>query len=139
MKRTRDWFGQAKAFLDDAKRNHEAGSWYIGCFLSQQSAEFSIKALCQHLGVHCWGHNLLELLQNLSAVKEQVKIDDQIDTACKILNKYYISTRYPDAYPSGSPHEQFSAVESVNAIKLASEVMGFVARHLEASDIDHQE
>jgi HEPN domain-containing protein len=44
---------------------------------------------------------------------------------CARLNRYYILTRYPDAFDRGAPADQFFASDACQAIADAEEVIGF--------------
>ena len=46
----------------------------------------------------------------------------------RVLNRYYIPTRYPDAYPSGVPAEMYNDSDASQALKLAEEVYNFARR-----------
>jgi HEPN domain-containing protein len=48
-----------------------------------------------------------------------------------VLTKYYIGTRYPDAYTSGAPANLFSKGESERAITCAREVYAFADEEIE--------
>ena len=69
-----------------------------------------------------WGYDLIDLMKEL---KETIKIPKDLEKNCSILNLYYISTRYPDAFTSGYPSEKFSKQQTEEAIKLVSEVLTF--------------
>jgi len=125
LNRSKDRLNQAESFLLDAKELHKKGSYYLVCFLSQQTAEFSLKALCEYLNIICWGHELLNILTILEN-KGNIQFPNKIKTACYVLNKYYISTRYPNAFSSGTPANLFSEFESEQAINFAEEVFKFV-------------
>lgn len=53
-------------------------------------------------------------------------IPDELVDACARLNLYYIPTRYPDAFSSGSPSEKFTKSQSEKALNDAKEVLDFV-------------
>ncbi len=124
MNRANDWLTQADAFLMDAERNHQNQSYYLSCFLSQQAAEFALKSFCEFLKIRCWGHELVQIISNLISLRKVV-FPDNIKNYCAILTKYYIGTRYPDAFTSGAPAKLFTKLESEQAIMLAKEVYIF--------------
>ena len=125
MNRAQDWLNQSIAFFQDAKNNNKLKSYYLCCFLCQQSAEFAIKALCEHKKLRCWGHELISI-QSILESAGKIRIPQKIKNAAAVLSKYYISARYPDAYTSGSPYQLFTAFESEQALKFAEEVIKFV-------------
>jgi HEPN domain-containing protein len=44
------------------------------------------------------------------------------------LEKFYIPTRYPDAYPEGSPYEFYDTEEAEKALKCSSKIIEFVRK-----------
>nr|MDO8087171.1 HEPN domain-containing protein [Candidatus Sigynarchaeum springense]MDO8118926.1 HEPN domain-containing protein [Candidatus Sigynarchaeota archaeon] len=129
MNRATDWLIQASAFLGDAERSHQGQSYYLSCFLSQQAAEFALKSFCEFLKVRCWGHELLQIVTALEKIKK-VLIPDNIKDCCAILTKFYIGTRYPDAYTTGTPAKLFTKTESEHAISCAKEVYAFAREEI---------
>lgn len=128
MKRTEDWLNQAKADLSAARNSLRANDYAWSCFLAQQVAEKSIKALGEEYNVILWGHDLVELIKELGAV---ISFPKAMENNCKTLNLYYISTRYPDAFTSGYPAEKFSDKQAKDAIQFASEVLEFAREKIE--------
>jgi len=74
------------------------------CFLCQQAAEKALKAVLEHLRTPAPGHNLLKLL---SQIAELETVSETVQRACTVLNRYYIPTRYPSAFPNGAPVHMF--------------------------------
>jgi len=66
---------------------------------------------------------LLELPNSISLPAEL------IDKA-KILDNYYIPSRYPNSHPEGAPYEYFGLKQSEEAIKYASEIIEFVRNEM---------
>lgn len=122
MDRSHDWLNQAESDLRAAKNLLNSGNYAWSCFLGQQTAEKAFKAIGEKFNIIMWGHDLVDLVKEL---KKIVDIPPSIELNCRILNLYYISTRYPDAFMSGFPSEKFSKEQAQDAIKLASEVMDF--------------
>ena len=96
--RSDDWFKQAKRVLENAKYEYDGGFYEFSCFLSQQSAEKSMKALYHKIGAEAFGHSVTGLIQRFT-FKE--KFDVKLLNEAKELHKAYIPTRYPD------PHRMF--------------------------------
>jgi len=116
MDRRLDWLNQADADLKAAKELYNNNIFNWSCFLSQQAAEKALKSLYEKLNIPVWGHDL--------------NIPKKIENACNVLNLYYISTRYPDAFVSGYPALKFGNSQSEDAIKLAQEVIDFVKKNI---------
>lgn len=58
---------------------------------------------------------------------------DLIDKA-KVLDNFYIATRYANGHPEGAPFEHYGPLQSDEGIRHASEILAFVrARLAEAS------
>ncbi|MEJ2250491.1 MAG: HEPN domain-containing protein [Candidatus Lokiarchaeota archaeon] len=127
MDRSEDWLKQGKTDLKAANHLLQMGDFSWSCFLAQQTAEKCIKALGERKNIVLWGHDLVDLFEEL---KKKVNIPDQIINTCKTLNLYYISTRDPDAFPSGYPSEKFSKQQAQEAIKLANEVLEYVQNEI---------
>lgn len=78
------------------------------------------------------GHSLLRLIKEMEAMGINV---DEIRKCSLTLEKFYIPTRYPDAYSEGSPYEFYDAEEAENALDCCSHIIDFVRRRYdEASD-----
>ena len=123
--RTRDWLEQARADLRAARDLLKAGHHAWCCFACQQAAEKALKAVLEHLRTPRPGHNLLELLAHISG---QLQVPESVRRACVVLNRYYISTRYPNAFPSGAPVQMFDEQDAREALSHAQEVLAFAER-----------
>jgi HEPN domain-containing protein len=44
----------------------------------------------------------------------------------RVLDNYYLPTRYPNGHPEGAPFEHYGPLQSKEAIKYASEILKFV-------------
>jgi HEPN domain-containing protein len=117
MNRAHDWLDQARhefEFLDDLIGR---GAYALSCFLSHQVAEKALKAVAFARGADTVkGHSLLQLCQAL-------KINGELENAARSLDRYYISTRYPDAFPSGAPFLYFAKPDAESAVALANLVL----------------
>lgn len=122
MQRARDWFREAQAELDAARDLYKGGHWSWCCFTCQQAAEKAVKAICEHLRTPQFSHNLNLLLQ---AVEAHTAVFDHLRRACARLNRYYIPTRYPNAFDRGAPAEQFFEEDARQALEDAEEVIKF--------------
>jgi HEPN domain-containing protein len=125
MNRYRDWLDQAKANLEHAKRSLQYGDYAWACFAAQQAAGMAVKGLHMKLGQIAWGHSLLDLLEGLP---EDVIPPQEFLEKVKVLDKYYIPTRYPNAHPAGPAYRYYTEEEATEAIGLAEEVLGFCER-----------
>ena len=120
--RHEDWMRQAKRDLRHARNSLESGDYEWCCFAAQQSAEKAVKALFQKLGADAWGHSVNKLLSNLpKSVKPALGLIDK----AKELDRHYITSRYPNSYPSGAPFEYYTRVEAERLIQYADEIIRF--------------
>lgn len=45
----------------------------------------------------------------------------------RVLDSYYIPTRYPNGHPEGAPFEHYGQLQSEEAIRYASEIIAFAS------------
>lgn len=111
--RARDWLSQAE---DDLRwGEHSLGAKYFAqtCFVSQQVAEKALKALALFRGAQeVRSHSVTAIAKSLS-------INSEVEEAGKRLDQYYISARYPDAFPEGTPSGFFTEHQAIEALGLA--------------------
>ncbi len=124
--RWRDWFAQAEKDLEHAKAAQEDGSHEWACFAGQQSAEKAVKALHLKQGQEAWGHVIARLLAELPPSLGAVELIDQ----GKVLDNFYVATRYANGHPEGAPFEHYGALQSEQAIRHAGEILEFVRARL---------
>jgi HEPN domain-containing protein len=119
--RASDWYRQAVRDLDQARSSQAEGRHEWACFAAQQAAEKAVKALHLALGQEAWGHVVARLLQELPTKVAQ----DLIDKA-KVLDNFYVATRYTNGHPEGAPFEHYGPIQSTEAIRYADEILEFV-------------
>jgi HEPN domain-containing protein len=117
MKRYKDWIKEAEAELSAARYLHRGKHYWWCCFTCQQAAEKALKAILEYRRKPRWGHNLLELAESATIVNEQ------LTQSCARLNRYYIEPRYPDAFPSGVPKNQYTEKDASVAIEDAEMIL----------------
>ncbi|NLF25237.1 MAG: HEPN domain-containing protein [Deltaproteobacteria bacterium] len=111
--RARDWYKQAENDFLRAKDSLKAGRFAQVCFICQQIADKAVKALAFHREFdQVRGHSVTELVKALD-------IDGELLKAAKRLDQYYISTCYPDAFPTGAPFEFFTEEQAREAVNFA--------------------
>ncbi len=118
--RSKDWFAQAERDLDHAisSQKEECHEW--ACFAAQQSAEKAVKALHLSLKQEAWGHVVARLLAELP-----LEVPEDLVEKAKVLDGFYIPTRYANGHPEGAPFEHYGKIHSKDAIKYASEILEF--------------
>jgi HEPN domain-containing protein len=122
--RSRDWFAQAERDLAHASHDAREGAHEWACFVSQQAAEKAVKALHLRLGQEAWGHMISQLLEQLP-----VDTGDLVEKG-RVLDNYYVATRYANGHPDGAPFEHYGPLQSASAIAHASDIVAFVRARL---------
>jgi HEPN domain-containing protein len=117
--RAYDWFKQAQNDFLWAKDTLAAEKFAQTCFICQQVAEKSLKAVAYSRGFDIIkSHSVFEISRNLG-------INGEIEQIAKRLDQYYISTRYPDAFPSGAPFEYYTMEQAVEAVDFTEKILNF--------------
>lgn len=126
--RSSDWFSQAKNDLLWARDTLDAGRFAQACFAAQQVAEKAVKAYALYLGYdEIRSHSILEITRAL-------EVDGEIEMIARRLDQYYITTRYPDAFPAGAPFEFFTSDQAQEAIGFASRIVVLIEKRLGEPD-----
>lgn len=122
------WFEKASEDVLWAKNSFQGGFWGNTCFVCQQVAEKSLKAYLFHQRERLIRtHNLEKLLERcLVYDKEFLEIKEN----CKVLNRYYTDTRYPDIWDYSRFQDEKIARE---ALLQAEEILEFVSKKLQAN------
>jgi HEPN domain-containing protein len=115
------WLKQAQGEHKWAQDAFNSGNWALVCFLCQQTSEKALKAIAFSMGViQVRSHSTYEIAESLG-------INGELADASRILDQYYMTTRYPDALPGGVPCEMFVRSQAQEALRLA-EMFLFRAR-----------
>lgn len=123
--RSTDWFRQAEKDLEQARDSQSAGRHEWACFAAQQASEKAVNALHLARGQDAWGHMVAKLLSELP-----VQVPNDLVEKGRVLDNFYVGTRYPDGHPSGSPFEHYGPLQSGDAIRYASEIIEFVRNEM---------
>jgi len=111
--RAKDWLDQAKDDLRWGQASAASQFYSQSCFIAQQVAEKSLKALAYYRGAEfVRGHSVL-------LVCRELLINGKLEEAAQRLDQYYIPTRYPDAQPAGAPFRFFTSAQAEEALELA--------------------
>jgi HEPN domain-containing protein len=119
--RSQDWLRQAERDLEQASASRADDRHEWACFAAQQAAEKAVKALHLHHGQEAWGHVVARLLAELP-----VEVERSLIEKAKVLDNFYVGTRYPNGHPEGPPFEHYGEIQSAEAIRYASEILDFV-------------
>jgi len=124
---------ESKRWLLQAKDDFKFVEWVMregvffdkGCFVAQQAGEKILKACLYATGKRrVIGHSLFEMIEALAEIDDGFQ---QISEQAKRLDRFYITTRYPNGLPGGSPFQLYSssdlqsAVDDLTAIIILSE------------------
>ena len=119
--RSKDWFAQADRDLEHARSSQKDDRHEWACFAAQQSAEKAVKALHLFLKQEAWGHVVARLLSELP-----LPVSEDLHDKAKVLDGFYIPTRYANGHAEGAPFEHYGKIQSQDAINYASEILEFV-------------
>jgi len=120
--RSKDWLDQAERDLKRCELDIEYEFYEWACFTAQQSAEKAIKALAYYLKGMPWGHSLVLLLKNMQNI---IKVPQTIIEDAQLLDAYYISARYPNGWPAGTPKDYFNEKKAKEAYEAAKRIFTF--------------
>ena len=127
--RYRDWLEEAVDDLEAARRLFEFSMWSKVCFFSHQAAEKALKALCiKKLGRYVQTHSVARLLEELGGA---VELPEGLAERARRLDRHYIPTRYPSAWPEPPPHKHYSRRDAEEALTAAAEVVELAKREVE--------
>jgi HEPN domain-containing protein len=119
--RSKDWLAQARRDLEHARKDVEDAYYEHACFGAQQAAEKAVKGAYQALHGEGWGHRAAKLLQEIpqfGKVVEASMIDD-----AKLLDQYYVPTRYPNGFESGAPMDYYTEEQARDAVRRAENII----------------
>lgn len=118
------WIIMAEKTIDSAQSDMERGDYNWACFKAQQSAEFAVKAFLHGLGLEAHGHSISSLLLKLPVELVPLVIIQE----AKTLDKYYVPTRYPNAWAEGLPTDYYTHQDALQAIEHAKKIIDWVVK-----------
>lgn len=124
-----DWYRQAEADLRHARNSLAARDFEWSCFASHQAAEKALKAVYLKIGMDAWGHTITVLIGNLPESVESPP--ETLVNYARILDKYYIPTRYPIGFESGAPTDFYTEEEAENAIRQAEALLEYCRNQID--------
>jgi HEPN domain-containing protein len=113
------WQAHARSTLRSAYIDKSSGFYNWACFKAQQSAEYSAKAFLRGIGFDSFGHSVSMLLKKGGFGEDSIKLAKKID-------KYYIPTRYTDAWSEGLPEDYYTIEEAEDALECSEKVISEV-------------
>ncbi|MCP9817658.1 HEPN domain-containing protein [Synechococcus sp. GreenBA-s] len=123
--RSADWLNQALRDLDQAEASMQADRHEWACFAAHQATEKALKALNLAMGQQAWGHTLTRLWAAVPPERDAFNPPppEALDDRLRLLDGFYIPTRYPDSYPEGTPGEHFGRLQSEQALFHATAIV----------------
>jgi len=125
--RSADWLRQAKRDLQKAELDIEHSFFEWACFTAQQASEKAVKALYQSFNSYARGHSVVKMLEGL---KDSLQINEEIFHAARVLDRYYMESRYPNGFPEGSPQDYFDEKIAREAYDAAGKIVRFCESNL---------
>ena len=122
LERARRWLAQAEHSLNISRLLLESGMGADACFHAEQTAQLALKAFLYSQGRRfVTMHSVRELA--LRCAEEDDAFSSFVDYGT-LLDRYYLSTRYPDALPEPAvPFESFTEKEAREAFGYATEIV----------------
>jgi HEPN domain-containing protein len=123
------WLRQAEKDLESARDSSKAGHYEWTCFQAQQAAEKALKAFLYSKGLRAiLTHSIRELVLDCS--KYESDFSNLISQA-KVLDTYYIPTRYPDGLVGNEiPAQYYSEEDASQCINYAGLMLKTVTRFM---------
>jgi len=125
----RRWLSEAQWDLETAQILHESRRYNSCAFICQQAGEKAAKALLYMIGESPFGHSIRELLARYAEAKHE-NLAELLLLASE-LDRHYVPARYPNAIPSGTPHESYDEVVSYRTLDHAAKIIQYVERQLQ--------
>lgn len=115
--RAQDWLATAENDWLWGRDSAEHGYYAQACFIAQQVAEKALKAIALYRGYdQIKSHSVRQIAQFL-------QINAELEDAARILDQYYIPTRYPDAFAEGVPQHYYNGQQAESALSLAQTIL----------------
>ena len=125
----RRWLSEAQWDLETAQILHESRRYNSCAFICQQAGEKAAKALLYAIGESPFGHSIRELLARYAEAKHE-NLEELLPLASE-LDRHYVPARYPNAIPSGTPHENYDEVVSCRTLDHATKIIQYAQRQLQ--------
>ena len=122
LETARRWLAQADHSLTITRLLLESGMGADACFHAEQTAQLTLKAFLYSLGMrYVTIHSVRELALKCAEEDDAFSAFVEYGTS---LDRYYLSTRYPDALPEPAvPFQSFTEREAREAVGYATEMV----------------
>lgn len=126
--RYKDWLAQSQRDLEQAESSQREERHEWACFAAHQAAKKAVKSLHLFHQQEAWGHVISKLMSELP-----IKVIPELIDKAKVLDSFYIPTRYANGHPEGAPFEHFGKLQSQDVIVYASEIIRYVRAQMAGS------
>ncbi len=127
------WLKQAEYNLEVARSNFAAGFYAAACFMCEQTVQMALKSYIilktgrSPLGIH----SIQKLAERCARFDSKFKA---IQDFGKVLDRYYVPTRYPDALtPPAVPFETYTLDDAREAVEKSQEIVSSIRVDFETS------
>ena len=118
------WLARAEDDLAFARVGFRENYFSQVCFLSQQVVEKCLKAFLLAKGrSYPRQHKVVELASLCTEIQQEL---EPFKTDLKLLDEFYIPTRYPDAIPGGLTAGLPTTEDAQRALQAASEILEII-------------
>lgn len=116
------WLRQAEKDLESAHDSSTAGHYEWACFQSQQAAEKALKAFLYSKGLRAiLSHSIRDLVLDCARYEEDFR---DLTSQGKVLDTYYIATRYPNGLVGNEiPAQYYSEEDASRCISYAGLIL----------------
>lgn len=123
------WLRQAEHDLEIAQSHHDKNNFSDACFMSEQASQKALKGFLIAQGRRSVPiHSVARLLEDCSRIDKD--FSSHISSG-RILDQYYIPTRYPDALaPPAVPFESYTEDQGEKAVHAAKAIVSLVRQKL---------
>jgi len=124
----RRWLSEALWDLETATILYRERRWNASAFYAHQAAEKAVEALLLSINEAGWGHSIRILLERyFERVGER---REDLLVYARELDRHYIPSRYPNAYPAGIPHEAYDEPTARRALEAARRILDYVRERI---------
>jgi HEPN domain-containing protein len=119
------WLRQAEHDLTIARGHRERGDYSDACFMAEQAAQKALKAFLIARGQRAVPlHSVAQLAERCAQLDPAFSVHI---TPGRILDQYYIPTRYPDALaPPAVPFESYTEDQAQRAVTTVGSLVALV-------------
>jgi HEPN domain-containing protein len=123
------WLRQAEHDLAISRGHQERGDFSDACFMAEQAAQKALKAFLLGHGYRSVPiHSVAQLTERCAQINPAFAVHI---TAGRVLDQYYIPTRYPDALaPPAVPFESYTQEQGAMAVAAAQAIVALVGQNL---------